>query len=144
MFGQEYGFLLRCFISAESIFWVPCNSSLLQACSGLSLLVADPSLLFVENSPCLHLELLKGQCKYWIFINGLFPSKMLSKMPAAKDLELVRRDSFLSVFRDLTVCSYLFYQWRKERFYPACYEAWRFSWVKASSLLGKCISGHYV
>lgn len=95
MFGQGCAFFVRCFISAESLFSVPCNSNLLRACSGLSLLVADPSLLFVENSPCLHLELLKGQCKYWVFINGLFRSKMLSKMPAARDLQLVRRDSFL-------------------------------------------------
>lgn len=64
MFGQGCAFFVRYFISAESLFSVPCNSNLLRACLGLSLLIADPSLLFVENSPCLHLELLKGQFKY--------------------------------------------------------------------------------
>nr|XP_045758601.1 uncharacterized protein LOC123863282 isoform X1 [Mirounga angustirostris] len=60
VFGEGSGFFLRCFISAQSLFCVPCNSSLLQVFFGLSLLVASPSLLFVEKSARLHLELLKG------------------------------------------------------------------------------------
>lgn len=144
MFGEGSGFFLRGFISAESLFCAPCNSSLLQVCSGMSLLVAGPSSLFVEKSPCLHLELLKGHCKYWIFINGPFPYRMHSKMPAAGDFQLLLRASFLPVFRDLQFCSYLFPHCWREWFYPAAIRYEGFSWVKASSLLGKTISVLYV
>lgn len=100
------GFFLHCFISAQSLFCVPCNSSLLQVCFGLSLLVAGPSLLFVEKSARLHLELLKGHCKYWVLINDLFPSKKLSKMPAA--LVSVRSESYFPLFSGTQGCALVF------------------------------------
>lgn len=47
----------------------------MQACSGLSLLVAGPFLLFVEKYPCLHLEFLKGhygsENAVWAWCQGL-------------------------------------------------------------------------
>lgn len=37
-----------------------------------------------KKAPCVHLELLKGHCKYGVLIIGLFLCKTLSNMPGAR------------------------------------------------------------
>ena len=130
------GFFLRCFISAQSLFCVPCNSSLLQVCFGLSLLVAGPSLLFVEKAARLHLELLKGHCKYWVLINDLFPSKKLSKMPAAR--VSISSESYFSLFSGAHRCALTCLLRGEEKgFLLFGIRHEDISWIKTSPLWGK-------
>lgn len=101
----------------------------------LSLLGAGPSFLFVEKSPCLHLELLKGHCKYWVFMNSLFPFKMLSKMPAARDFELILRATLSSRTHGFALICFLSCEEKRVLLLSIRYE--ESSWVKTSSLFGK-------
>lgn len=142
MFGQGCAFFVRCFISAESLFSVPCNSNLLRACSGLSLLVADPSYYLWK---ILHVYI--WNCSKV----SVSTESLLMVCSAPKCFPKCLQPGTYSSFEEIVFCFqgshssfYLFSQWRRERFYPSCYEAWRFSWVKTSSLLGKSISVPYV
>lgn len=83
-----------------------------------------------KKAPCVHLELLKGHCKYGVLIIGLFLCKTLSNTPGARTSSW---RTALHVCRDLMASLFAF-SLKKRSFILLAVSYEDFSWLKKQAL----------
>lgn len=89
-----------------------------------------PLLRSCGKTPCVHLELLKGHCKYGVLITGLFLFESLSNLPGARACSW---RTVLHLCWDLMASLFAF-SLKKRGFIPLVVSHEDFSWLKKQAL----------